>query len=101
MPPGAREALFVHTDGRPLQREEVQALLRWSASEELLDPEDYGSHSLRFGGASALWASFHDSGLVQRWGRWASNCFQGYVWESRQASQGVADRIVQADFAPV
>ena len=99
--PGSREALFVHANGRALQREEVQAMLRWSASEELLDPEDYGSHSLRFGGASALWASFHDSGLVQRWGRWASNCFQGYVWESRQASRGVADRMVQADFAPV
>ncbi len=57
--------------------------------------------SLRFGGASALWAAFGDSGLVKRWGRWASDCFHGYLWDSREGSRGVAAAMTTADLTPV
>ena len=43
-------------------------------------PKDIGTHSLRIGGASALWNTFRDTALVQRWGRWTSSAFQSYFW---------------------
>ena len=96
-PPGHAKALFAGADGRALAGLQVQSYLRLAAKREGLCEEDNGSHSLRFGGASTLWNAFGDSGLVQRMGRWASSCFQGYIWESRAAAQGVADRMIQAD----
>ena len=94
-------ALFRDPQGKPLHRAAVQDLLRWAARAEGLAAEEYGTHSLRFGGASALWAAYGDSGLIQRWGRWASSCFQGYIWEARGASEGVSAAMAKADFEPV
>ena len=65
------------------------------------NPDYFGTHSLRFGGASALYNAYKDTGLVQRWGRWASSFFQGYVWESRTAATGVAEQMSRADFTMV
>ena len=31
-----------------------------------LSTEDFGTHSSCFGGASALWAAYHDTGLAKR-----------------------------------
>eukprot|EP00959_Pyramimonas_sp_CCMP1952_P299368 6261160-Pyramimonas_sp.AAC.1 len=62
-----------------------------------MDPNDLGSHSLRIGGASALYAAFKDTALVQRWGRWSSDAFQGYLWEARGMAEGVASSMAATD----
>ena len=64
----AHEPLLVDEDGQQISREVIKMLLRIAAENTGAAPGDYGSHSLRFGGASALWAAFHDTGLVKRWG---------------------------------
>ena len=92
------DLLFVWENGKPLRREQVQAVIEAAAVEEGSGPKDFGSHSLRFGGASALFNAFKDASLVQRWGRWSSNCFQGYIWEARKAAKGVSERMMNADF---
>jgi hypothetical protein len=95
--PGAQGHLLVWGSGGPVQRSELQVLLERAAVAQGVDPRYIGSHSLRFGGASALWAAFRDSALVRRWGRWASDAFHGYLWEDRGNAKGVAEAMRQAD----
>ena len=95
----ADDFLLRDYDDRLLSREAVQAVLQTSAK-QLGIKADIGSHSLRFGGAcgaSALWAAYHDSALVRRWGRWASDSFQTYIWEAREGARGVAEKMANAD----
>ena len=79
--------------------EEIQTLLELAAKKHGVDPQHIGSHSLRFGGATALWAAYRDTGLVKRWGRWATDSFQTYVWEARTTARGVQDAMAAADFS--
>ncbi|CAK9112112.1 tRNA 2'-phosphotransferase 1 [Durusdinium trenchii] len=41
-----------------------------------------------------------DTALVKRWGRWASDSFQTYVWEARETARGVAQKMITADLTP-
>ena len=102
MPGGVDQDLpaLTELDGRLMSRESVQTALQMAAKALGFDQSRLGSHSLRFGGASALWAAYHDSGLVRRWGRWASDTFQSYIWEGRKGSHGVAAAMGKADLTP-
>ena len=64
------------------------------------DPELYGAHSLRIGGATALFAGGADPMVIRPMGRWSSDCYRLYVracfeqtvaWTSRMGSQRVRD----------
>ena len=57
----------------------------------------FGSHSLRIGGATALYQSTKDLEQVKRFGRWTSDAFHGYLWESHERQRGLATRMAQAD----
>ena len=93
--------LFVWASGRLLTKGDMKALLERAAVAAGVHPDSIGTHSLRIGGASALWAAYKDSALVQRWGRWTSNAFHAYLWDAREAAKGVSDRMVAADLTPV
>ena len=87
-------------DGKPVTREEIRRLLAAAAVEEGLPPEAVGVHSLRSGGASALFqASGGNKPLVQRMGRWASDAFSGYVWEDHTLTRGMAAAMLAAPWA--
>jgi hypothetical protein len=88
------EQLFVWASDRPLCRDDLQAVLRRAALACGDDPGRMAARSLRFGGATALWAAFQDSALVQRWGRWKSDAFHGYLWEGRDTARGVAEKML-------
>ena len=94
------ELLFRTRDDKPIPRSAIQALIERAAKGMNLPEGDLGTHSLRFGGASALWAQFQDASLVQRWGRWASSSFQTYIWEARESARGVAQKMITADLTP-
>jgi hypothetical protein len=94
------EPLLRYASGVACTRMEIQAVLGRAAVALGNSDHHFGSHSLRFGGASALWAAFHDSALVRRWGRWASDAFQGYLWENRKGSEGVAKAMAEVDMTP-
>ena len=70
------DQLFIWSSGRFQVRNEVQQAFCNAAVAEGADPDSIGSHSLRIAGASSLWASYKDSALVRRWGRWISDAFQ-------------------------
>ena len=69
------EQLLVWSNNRLVQRVEVQAALEQAAVACGVPPELIGSHSLRFGDASALWAAYRDTSLVRRRGRWQSDVY--------------------------
>ncbi|CAE8675193.1 unnamed protein product [Polarella glacialis] len=95
------EWLLAWADNRPIRRLELQREIAQAAEAHGGAAHHLGSHSLRFGGASALWAAFRDSGLVKRWGRWASDCFHGYLRHSRESSRGITAAMTTADLTPV
>ena len=64
------------------------------------DPELYGAHSLRIGGATVLFAGRADPMVIRTMGRWPSDCYRLYVracleqtvaWASRMGSLRVRD----------
>ena len=54
-------------------------------------------HSLRVGGASALYhATGGNAPVVKRLGRWASEAYEGYIWEDRTLTKGLAGAMLAA-----
>ena len=86
--------LFRWADGRTITREEVQSYLQLAALADGWLPSDVGSHSLRIGGATAMAHVVNDWQQVKRFGRWKSDVFQKYIWDSHEqmarVSQGMA-----------
>ena len=80
-------------DGSPISRVSIQNLLELSAVATGQDPSEIGSHSLRIGGASAMYHSVPDLQAVRRFGRWASDAFHVYLWESHEQMQGISRRM--------
>ena len=46
--------------------------------------EEYGSHSLRIGGANAMKESGVPAALIQEHGRWTSDCYKRYLERSAE-----------------
>ena len=72
------------------------------------DPAQFGTHSYRIGGATALFAAGADPMVIRTMGRWSSDCYRLYVracfgktleWTRRCGSQQVSD--VAAEFEEV
>ena len=83
--------------GAPIRREEVQHYLVVAALASGLRGDTMGSHSLRIGGATAMYHSVEDLQKVKRFGRWASDSFHSYLWESHEPMRGVAQRMAVDD----
>ena len=59
-----------------------------------------GMHSLRCGGASVIYnATGGKVTLVKRLGRWASDAFEGYIWEDCQLTRGLASSTLSAPWS--
>jgi integrase len=57
----------------------VQSLLKEAASRDGFDQNDFTSHSLRAGGASAMYHNGFTVEEIQRRGRWASDVWKIYI----------------------
>jgi hypothetical protein len=86
--------------GTALRREEVQYVLQHAAVAVDLPPERFKSHSLRIGGASALYHATGEIEVVKRYGRWSSGAFHSYLWDSAEQYKDVA-RKMAADEASI
>ena len=71
--------MFRHADGSAFSvaqlRDIVKALMRCVGE----PAEEFGAHSLRIGGATALFAAGADPIVIKTMGRWSSDCFRLYV----------------------
>ena len=77
--------LFRWANGTVLKREEVQRALRQAAVGVGLPADRFMSHSLRIGGASALFQATGEVELVKRRGRWTSSAVQRYLHDELDA----------------
>ena len=93
----AGEALFRYKDGTPVQRAEIQGLIQLAALADGQAGSRYGSHSLRIGGATAIYLSTKDLDHVKRFGRWSSDSFHGYLWEAHERQKGLASSMAAAE----
>ena len=85
--------IFRYRDGSPIKREHIQQYLELAAIAVGVPPGKMGSHSLRIGGATAMYHVSGDLQAVRRFGRWASDSFHGYLWESHEQTLGLATRM--------
>ena len=92
-----QKLLFRTKCGKVVTRNKVQEKLVQAAVALGAPAKGIRTHSLRIGGATALWNRYKDTALVQRWGRWKSQAFQGYLWDSRELARGVSQNMLKAD----
>ena len=62
-----------------LHKEKLQHHLKNAAASEGFNPADFTSHSLRAGGASAMYHNGFSAEEIQRRGRWVSDVWKVYI----------------------
>ena len=67
--------------------------IKRTATELRCEPGDYATHSLRIGGVTTLFCAGVDHEEVRRFGRWASDCWHRYVYESRESTKDFARKM--------
>lgn len=91
----SHKPLFRFASGKVLQKKAIQIWLERAAIAQGLPSSKYGNHSLRIGGATALYHPGMSIEVIQRYGRWASQAFQGYLWENSESSKGLSPKMSQ------
>ena len=102
--PGQQAAavpLFRHAGSvEPLRTDAVLRITRRLMAAVGEDPMQFGTHSYRIGGATALFAAGADETVIRTLGRWSSDIHQLYVracferceeWSRRAGSTTVTD----------
>ena len=69
-------------------RADLTALMKIIASENDINPDRIGPHSLRSGWANAMFVAGYDTDVIQRWGRWKSASFATYLWNDDMVLSG-------------
>ena len=95
--PEAERALFRWGNGAILKRTEVQYILQKAATAVGLPAERFMSHSLRIGGASALYQATADVEFVKRMGRWSSSAVQRYLHDGGHVLKELAGKMAKVD----
>ena len=84
-------------DGSPVKRSEIRRVLALAAVAKGYPRERLGAHSLRVGGATALWVSSGgNADLVKRLGRWKSDAVDRYLWVLPTAPGGITQGMLSA-----
>ena len=63
----------------PLKAADITKLLKSAAKLLGKDPRNYGSHSLRSGGATAMFKANLSKTAIKLFGRWSSDAFERYI----------------------
>ena len=88
---------FRWENGDAVTRDQVRRLLGTAALQEGMPASTLNTHSLRVGGATALYhATGGNAPVVKRLGRWASEAYEGYLWEDRTLTKGLANAMLAA-----
>ena len=81
-------------NGSPIPSTHVAATLRAAVFKNGNNPQAFSLHSLRAGGATALYRATGDIELVARFGRWKSKSISAYLWESHEMMEGLGQKMV-------
>ena len=61
-----------------------------------LDPKRYSSHSLRSGGATAMFLGGSSDATVQLFGRWTSDAYKAYVRIETSTNEKLATKMIKS-----
>lgn len=98
--------LFRNADGTAITEDQLRATVKLVMQAVGQNPAEFGAHSLRIGGATALFAAGATQLDIMTMGRWSSDCYRLYVracyentckWTSKLGSTVVHD--VAEDYA--
>ena len=95
--PESHLPLFRWASGKVLKRLEIQNILQRAAKAVGLPADRFQSHSLRIGGASALYQATGEIELVKRTGRWTSSAVQRYLHDDGDVVKGLARKMATVD----
>ena len=96
----AQTPMFRKADGSAFTTDDIRDIVRVCMQAAGEDPLEFGAHSLRIGGATALFAAGADPIHIRTMGRWSSDCWRLYVracfqqtmqWTQLMGSQEVHD----------
>ena len=76
---------------------QLTLVIKRAAARNGLNPLLYSIHSLRAGGATALFRATGDVDLVGRFGRWKGRSIHGYIWESHVMLHGIDALMARKD----
>ena len=68
-------------------------ITKWAADANDLPSAVVNTHSLRVGGATALFSAGVDWITIQRWGRWKSFAFHDYIWHDYSGFMDLGSKI--------
>jgi hypothetical protein len=96
----ASTPMFRRADGSAYTTDYIRDIVRMLMSAVGENCLEFGAHSLRIGGATALFAAGADPVHIKTMGRWSSDCWRLYVracfqqtlsWTKKLGSQTVHD----------
>ena len=77
-----------------VHRDDIVKVVRVSAQACGDDPSELDGHSVRRGGATALFNGGVEFPRIMRFGRWSSDAVHTYLWEQRELQKDLASRMV-------
>jgi hypothetical protein len=85
--------LFTLANGQVMGYGPQEKLLRGGAERLGFNPMGISLHSLRAGGATAMWHAGYNTFAIQGRGRWRSDAYKVYIWEGRERARDVATQV--------
>jgi hypothetical protein len=85
--------VFTLASGKVLEVGPQERLLKAAAARLGFPPAGISLHSLRAGGATAMWHAGFETYAIQGRGRWRSDAYKTYIWEGRDRARDVATRV--------
>ena len=70
----------------------VRSVIKWSASPNGMSSKKFSAHSLRSGGATAMYVRGVSIGQIRRFGRRASDTFRRYLYRDNQVFRFISNR---------
>jgi hypothetical protein len=91
--------LFIRSDGIPLCRNRIQRAVQDMAILTGAHKSDYGTHSLRRGGATALYNAGFSRDFIQLMGKWRSDAFKLYISQLVSSLLGISGQMQRSSEA--
>ena len=74
----------------------LSTLIKWTANAHGLPTDRFATHSLRSGGASAMFVAGVNIRDIKRFGRWSANTVEIYLFHDDTTYKGVGGRMVES-----
>jgi hypothetical protein len=78
-----------------LSAKEIERVIKQAAAHVVGDGSRYGTHSLRSGGATAMFEAGCGDTTIKLQGRWSSDCFQRYVRMETTTMEKLSDMVTK------